>query len=1320
MVRKLLLLCCIVAGTTCPLFAQQKDYAPFQHRKADTIPPAGATRLLERIKQYADSTRRYLDQSSWKNAPTRPHYFIDGSPVFLGVQNEGSAQTISTDVARDSYGLTGANMTLMQWDGGKVRENHVLLLGNVDNYLTNNVAYSDHSTHVAGTMVSNGIFSGTKGMAPAAHLEAHRYTQGLEYLGELLTVSLAYPGGLISNHSYGESCGWVRDSSGLYYWAGNENHSSTEDSKFGLYSPVSSFIDNICFQAPKHLVVVAASNDRDNRNRNPGGQVYTMDANGALVPRNDIHPMPDYAAFMGYNTVVPISSTKNTLVVGAVEEIPGGFTSPSQLQCATFSNWGPTDDGRIKPDIVAKGVAVKSSVAFTEILGQPVASLTATKVENGTSMATPAVTGSALLLAEKFIDQTNQFPASSTLKGLIIHTADAKNPNGAPDYRFGWGLMNTKRAADFLQEMGTDKWLLERQLNNNMADTFTFQADGVHDIIATLCWTDPAGTPVTAGFLNNRIPMLVNDLDMRVYRQQDLDYSNTTGFRPYVLNVLNPQLSAEQGDNTLDNVEKIYIRANQLVQGTYVLVVKHKGTLTNGSQGYSLLLSGVTAVIQERPVVEFKAIQHNYNEITWADFSTTETAYRIERKTEGENSWQVRGNVAANVLLFRDSAILASRKYYYRVVALDLNQVIACTNIASLLTPTAPRRPTNLTLTLTDPSPLNRTLQLQWRDNATNETGFEVSYSRDGYNFEILDTTAALAGVNGTGVFIHSGLPQNGTYFYRVKSFWNNFDSGYSAIKRYNLDLPSAALERVEYYFDTDPGFDAGYPVPGSSGSLAMVINEVIIPATLPDGIHEFYIRAKLVKAGVSYWSNIYKSSFLKLTAPQLLPKVTTIEYYIDADPGPGAGIQVDVSSITGSVFNVPVDLSAVSSGLHHLYLRAKDNRGMWSTIYTASFIRLEGTAGTGLITRLEYDIDNMSALGNGTSIAITPASAINQAVTVDLSTAAAGLHTLYLRAMDNAGKWSNIMSSNFISLDGTGGNLAIRQAEYYFDTDPGWDNGTLINFPANSPRVIQDFNAPLASLPDGIHTLYIRAKDQNGNRSMIFSKPFLKLTGAAGERKIVELLYTVDNGLLIGTGTAIVVTAAPTIDLVFTLPPLTNGKHFLSIRTKDNSGLTGTLYADSFFVNDQQFCQLGSNVYYKSEINNAATYQWQEWDGTSWTNLVNTAYFSGVQEQTLRIAVPPTSWYGARFRCLANGIPGNEFILKFSNTWTGAVNTDWFTTGNWSCGVVPDAYTDVVIPQDVTRFPSVQGTGTCRSLYMRAGSQLTVEAGYLLQITGQ
>ena len=103
---------------------------------------------------------------------------------------------------------------------------------------------------------------------------------------------------------------------------------------------------------------------------------------------------------------------------------------------------------------------------------------------------------------------------SSTLKGLLLHTADDLG-NIGPDYRYGWGLMNGKAAADLIHDHSNypaKQGLTEDEVSTSVTTkTYPFVWDGTSAIQATLCWTDPAGNATSTSDL--RTPRLVNNLN---------------------------------------------------------------------------------------------------------------------------------------------------------------------------------------------------------------------------------------------------------------------------------------------------------------------------------------------------------------------------------------------------------------------------------------------------------------------------------------------------------------------------------------------------------------------------------------------------------------------------------------------------------------------------------------------------------------------------------------------------------------------------------------------------------------------------------------
>ncbi len=128
-----------------------------------------------------------------------------------------------------------------------------------------------------------------------------------------------------------------------------------------------------------------------------------------------------------------------------------------------------------------------------------------------------------------------------------------------------------------------------------------------------------------------------------------------------------------------------------------------------------------------------------------------------------------------------------------------------------------------------------------------------------------------------------------------------------------------------------------------------------------------------------------------------------------------------------------------------------------------------------------------------------------------------------------------------------------------------------------------------------------------------------------------------------------------------------------------------------------------------------AGPYQWQNsTDSVVFNNITNNVNYSGTNTANLSLSNITSNRYGEQFRCIDNGITGQIFTLKFRNTWTGAINSDWGTAGNWSCGTVPDDNTDVVINSGTI---VLNMNTTIRSLIIKPTATLTVNTGFVLTI---
>ncbi len=156
----------------------------------------------------------------------------------------------------------------------------------------------------------------------------------------------------------------------------------------------------------------------------------------------------------------------------------------------------------------------------------------------------------------------------------------------------------------------------------------------------------------------------------------------------------------------------------------------------------------------------------------------------------------------------------------------------------------------------------------------------------------------------------------------------------------------------------------------------------------------------------------------------------------------------------------------------------------------------------------------------------LTPDDSININANISLPTTLSnGIHYLYTRFRFDNGSWSTIESKTFLvspPLVPVSTFNTINKLEYFIDTDPGVGNG--IDLPINSADSINNnFNIVTpANLPYGIHYLYVRAKSDSNQWSVIEAKTFLvspPLVPLSTFNTINKLEYFIDTDPGVGNG---------------------------------------------------------------------------------------------------------------------------------------------------------------------------------------------------------
>jgi hypothetical protein len=424
---------------------------------------------------------------------------------------------------------------------------------------------SYHGLHVAGTMTGNGLLQERfAGYAPKANIVSQEFSRILSY-------SPAYVqdyGMVITNNSYGN----VVD----------------DCYSFGVYDLYSRVMDEISFLLPNLQNVFAAGNS---------GEMTCS----------------PYAT--GYRTVLgAYQSAKNVICVGNEREV--STLNPS-------SSRGPVADGRIKPEIVAQGSAVRSTVP-TNAYGP----------NNGTSMSSPAVAGGLALLYQRYRQlHSNANPVNSLMKALLCNGAtDLGNPG--PDFLYGFGQMNLLRSVHMLENNNYIQSAVNPALTNTHAFTIP-SGSNIAQLKVMLYWNDAPGTMLSSA-------SLVNDLDLEV------ETPSGATVLPLILNPTSAGVSnnAIQGVDHVNNIEQVVI--NNPAPGSYSFRVK--GTTIPLASAYNYVLAFDTLPVSTTityPIGGEHFAPGDSLYISWDSYGNPSNDFSVQYSPDGGATWPV--TIASNV-----------------------------------------------------------------------------------------------------------------------------------------------------------------------------------------------------------------------------------------------------------------------------------------------------------------------------------------------------------------------------------------------------------------------------------------------------------------------------------------------------------------------------------------------------------------------------------------------------------------------------------------------------------------------------------------------
>lgn len=221
----------------------------------------------------------------------------------------------------------------------------------------------------------------------------------------------------------------------------------------------------------------------------------------------------------------------------------------------------------------------------------------------------------------------------------------------------------------------------------------------------------------------------------------------------------------------------------------------------------------------------------------------------------------------------------------------------------------------------------------------------------------------------------------------------------------------TSKIVKLEYFYDTDPGYDNGIPINISPDS-SVFLDTRFSMIGLSDGFHVLYMRAK---DGANRWSNTEQIPVMVMSTGKGIGLMSSLEYFIDTDPGLGNGTSLSFTPQADAKKQFNINLSNVSEGVHVVYVRVKDDLNRWSTLHSQVFVKIPNTL-TKQIVQAEYYIDTDPGQGNATpfNFSPNPSQEIFGNIAVSANSMSKGTHTIFVRAKDSGNLWSSIASTTF------------------------------------------------------------------------------------------------------------------------------------------------------------------------------------------------------------------------------------------------------------------------------------------------------------------
>lgn len=483
--------------------------------------------------------------------------------------NDGIRERVNAnEVQSPPYDLTGFGVHVGMMDGGAIAA-HPDFDGRVTT--VDLIGATAHPTHVAGTLGGTGINSENQGGTP------------LQWRGVAPDVTFAtwdFYGDVLQDYVDAIALHGID----LHHNSWGFTVSGQNCELYGDYDFIVPDLDSLVIGAAGRRVpiVYSAGNERD-------------DGDCPLVEG-------------GYGCLNPPKAAKNLLVVGGTNSDTDTMTE--------FSSWGPTDDGRLKPDVCAPGCEEGGEQHIHSTLPPDIYGGSGWC---GTSMAAPVGSGAVALLHQAW-DSTfvGVDPEPSFFRAILAATAvDLGNPG--PDYAFGHGRIDIEAAAQAL--LGDTPVTASISQDDVVEYPFTVGA-GTQSVRVVLAWDDPPAAPASD-------PALVNDLDLVLVSPTEVVYE------PWILEPDFPSLDAVRGVDTRNNMEQVSVTTPEW--GVW------RARLTGTNVPFGPQVASLVGIDTQAPSgvsdVVLAGIAGNALSFTWQDDRVFDYTGTLIARSTGEISW---------------------------------------------------------------------------------------------------------------------------------------------------------------------------------------------------------------------------------------------------------------------------------------------------------------------------------------------------------------------------------------------------------------------------------------------------------------------------------------------------------------------------------------------------------------------------------------------------------------------------------------------------------------------------------------------------------